>query len=206
MLRAWVTRHAAALFVSLALAGAARAEIVRDGATLILRESGCEARLEPAPNGGSLLFRPARCPTPLPVDGYLAPQLEAARVLLAEQAKAGPLPPLFHLAGGLGQYRELGQRIAAAAAADPGWDARRARPRTGPASPFVERLARAPGMLVELERLFAPFGLAPRLVSVEKVMVERADRIDKGVLLGYGIAPAARLPFDMIAWFRLEPR
>jgi hypothetical protein len=195
-------RRACALVLGLAVAAAAgpgRAETPapeRFAATAEVR--GCALDLAyPAPSADSLRLR-VGCPL------ALADLLEGWERLLAA---AGPeLPaPISIAMGRIVEYPWLAERLARAALADPGWDARRGRPRAGGENDYVAG-ALAQGLLAELAERFAAAGFALRVAGVEKVLIgDVAGFAELRALAEGGVDPAARLPFDAQLWLRIEP-
>lgn len=159
---------------------------------------GCALDLaHPTPAAESLRLR-VGCPLPL------ADLLAGVERLLAAAGDAFPGPASLAM-GRIVEYPWLAERLARAAHADAGWDARRGRPREGSENRYVADLLERARLLAELGERFAMAGLALRVGGVEKVLV--GDVGGFAALRGLaadGLDPRARLPFDAQLWLRVE--
>ncbi len=101
----------------------------------------------------------------------------------------------------------LSERLASAAARDPDWNVTTGKARHGHENAVVAALLERDGLVRETSAPFARYGLAVRSVSVEKVLVQRADALPfADRLRAAGVKDAARLPFDAQLWLTLERR
>lgn len=99
----------------------------------------------------------------------------------------------------------LSERLALAAARDPDWNATTGKARRGHENAVVAALLERDGLVRETSEPFARYGRAVRSVSVEKVLVQRADALPFAERLrAAGVKDAARLPFDAQLWLTLE--
>ncbi len=97
----------------------------------------------------------------------------------------------------------LSERLALAASRDPAWTG----PQGGRENAVVGALLQRDDLLRELAAPFARYGLVVTSVSVEKVLVSRADAVPfADRLRGAGVAPDARVPFDAQLWLRFGSR
>lgn len=188
----------AALAVSAGLASAEAPGPERFAASAEVR--GCALDLgHPTPADPSLRLR-VGCPLPL------VELLQGVERLLAVAGPELPVPASLAM-GRIVEYPWLAERLARAAQADPGWDARRGRPREGHENRYVAELLARERLLAELTERFASAGFVLRVAGVEKVLVGRAAEVPElRALAAEGGDPAARLPFDAQLWLRLEPR
>lgn len=185
---------------ALALAlGAAQPALAEERFAATAEVRGCALDLgHPTPATETLRLR-VGCPL------TLAELLEGVDRLLAT---AGPdLPrPVTLAMGRIVEYPWLSERLARAALADPGWDARHGRPRAGGENRYVATLLDERHLYAELGDRFAAEGLALRVAAVEKVLVgDVATFPELRSLADQGVDPAARLPFDAQLWLRIEP-
>jgi hypothetical protein len=96
----------------------------------------------------------------------------------------------------------LSERLALAAARDPAWKG----PQDGRENAVVGALLRRDDLVRELAAPFLRYGLVATAVSVEKVLVSRADALPfAGRLRAAGVAADARVPFDAQLWLRFAP-
>jgi hypothetical protein len=107
---------------------------------------------------------------------------------------------------GIGGYREMGPRLAAAAARSSLWDSETGRPRRGSLPEAVTRLFNESRAYSELARLVEELGYELRVSAVEKVVVVRVRDLDESTRasLGMGVPPDARLPFSAETYFTME--
>lgn len=129
------------------------------------------------------------------------------RILKRMIAEEPNLRTLFW--GRLGIWPEWSARLALAAAKSPGWDAKIGRPRLGRTSgAFIQELmAESEGLLFEeYKRTLAPMRVDIRVAGVEKVSIDRADRLDfwREKLVASGISGSDKLPYDCLLWFSVE--
>jgi len=99
----------------------------------------------------------------------------------------------------------LAFRLALAAHRSPHWDSVRGRPENGDPNGFVRSLANEAMIYPELRDAFRSFGLEIRVMSVEKVLIQRAAALpfyDR--LAPNGVRPADRLPIDGMTWFSIS--
>jgi len=180
--------------IGVAAAGARAGE--RFSATAEVR--GCALDLgHPSPADDSLRLR-VGCPL------ALADLLQGMDRLLATAGPDLPAPASLAI-GRIVEYPWLAERLARAALADPGWDARRGRPRAGGDERYVADTLERRRLLSELADRFAAEGLALRVAGVEKVLVgDVAGFPELRGLAADGVDPAARLPFDAQLWLRIE--
>jgi hypothetical protein len=99
--------------------------------------------------------------------------------------------------GRLVDFPWLSAELAARAAGDAGWDARKGRPAGKDPNAYVAAVLSRPAVSGALQSALAGSGYRLGPASVEKVLV--GDRRQRG-----GEGPAGRLPFDAMVWFRLE--
>jgi hypothetical protein len=125
--------------------------------------------------------------------------------LLATLFPDGTLPAAVRSlsAGRIETMPWLSERLALAASRDPSWKG----PQGGRENAVVGALLQRDELVRELAAPFARYGLVPTSVSVEKVLVARADALPfADRLRAAGVAPAARVPFDAQLWLRFAPR
>jgi hypothetical protein len=192
----------ARLLLALALAAAtpARAQQApRAGVVAAAEAGGCTLVLERAtPADDALRLRPG---CPLALDDLLAGVERLLAVAGADVARGGSLAM-----GRIVEYPWLAERLARAALAEPGWDARRGRPREGHENRFVADTLERRGLVAELAARLAAAGVSARVAGVEKVLVAPVGAAPElRALAQEGVDPAARLPFDAQWWLRVEP-
>ena len=100
--------------------------------------------------------------------------------------------------GRLVEYPWLSRFLAAQAAADPGWDAETGRPRSGDINTYVRTALFSPAGLELLRPVFAETGYRIMGVSVEKVLVAKAESLPE-----LGLAGMTRYPYDALTHLRL---
>jgi hypothetical protein len=124
-----------------------------------------------------------------------------ARLIAAWLAARGAdAPPLRGL--GLGRAVNLpwiSEHLARAALHEPRWDTARGRDRKGDINGLAAALLSQPAFLRRLDAPFAGSAWAVRAVSVEKVLVAKAQDILPG-------AGRGRVPFDAQVWLVIAPR
>lgn len=124
--------------------------------------------------------------------------------LLATLFPGGTLPDEVRSlsAGRIETMPWLSERLALAASRDPAWTG----PQGGRENAVVGALLRRDDLVGELATPFARYGLGLASVSVEKVLVSRADALPfANRLRAAGIAADARVPFDAQLWLRFAP-
>lgn len=97
-------------------------------------------------------------------------------------------------------------RLVLAAKRSAEWDAVKGAPRGGDVNGWVRKLANEALIYEELRPVFSQSGLDLRLSSVEKVLVQPAERLaffEK--LREGGVRAHDRVPFDFQAWFSVRP-
>jgi hypothetical protein len=100
----------------------------------------------------------------------------------------------------------MAERLALAAFQSPGWDRVEGRPRQGDLNNWTRALAMEASIYQELGSLFRDAGLEVHLASMEKVLVDRADRLPFfGALMAAGAQGSDKVPFDGQVWFSVGP-
>ena len=100
--------------------------------------------------------------------------------------------------------RDISIRLALGAHRSSEWDARRGDARNGNINGFVKDLANREMIYPELKELFGRFHQNIQVAYVEKVLVQRADKLSYyDRLKKQGVQPSDRLPFDCMTWFTI---
>lgn len=139
------------------------------------------------------------------LDAFAACQIDEptyARLLgdfLRPAGGLAPKPAVIAL-GRAEEFPWLSRALAAAALADPRWNASRGKPRGEDIYAFVTRLLMADAIRARLQTPLADAGLVITDVSVEKVLVRRV-----GDVLPDADAPSRRVPVDAQVWLHLAP-
>ncbi len=101
----------------------------------------------------------------------------------------GAIPPVLFWHGN-SSYPEFFKRVSSATAKSLLWDITTGRPFEGDKALAIIKIANEVRAYPELEKVFSRFGLAIKVSSVEKVLVD----------------PKTKLPYDFLLWFRLEKK
>jgi len=100
----------------------------------------------------------------------------------------------------------LPARLALAAARSAEWDKAKGAPRGGDVNGWVRKLANEAPIYEELRPVFSKSGLDIRLTSVEKVLVQPAERLEFFEKLREGgVRASDKVPFDCQTWFSVRP-
>lgn len=101
---------------------------------------------------------------------------------------------------------QMSTKLALAANASPQWDNQKGRPTSGHENNLLIKLANTPPIYPELSTMFAAHGYAIRISGIEKVFINRVDKLPIAkALTAKGIQPSLRLPYDCLTWFALSP-
>ncbi len=107
---------------------------------------------------------------------------------------------------GIGEYPELGTRIALAAVKSGKWNLRTGKPETGSSESAVHHLLADQSLFEELENLWATFGYKVSVRSVEKILIRRWREITPPGPKAPRVAQDARVPFGWAVLFHLESK
>ncbi len=100
--------------------------------------------------------------------------------------------------------RDMSIRLALAAHKSSGWDARRGDASNGDENGFVKAIANREMIYPELKELFGRFHQTIQVAYVEKVLVQRAEKLPYYDLLkAQGVQASEKLPFDCMTWFTI---
>lgn len=102
---------------------------------------------------------------------------------------------------------QMALKLAQAAHASPQWDNQNGRSTSGHENNLLIQLANTAPIYPELNTMFANHGYAVRISGIEKVFINRVDKLPIAeALTTKGIQPSARLPYDCLTWFALSPK
>lgn len=138
----------------------------------------------------------------LPLTEQAAGISKLLETVLAQEPDAS-----FHtlFAGRLSSFPGLSERLAAAAAHSPAWDAENGRGRTAQTSRAIAALGNEAGLFNEWQPVFRRFGRHLLVSSVEEVQVSRAaDLPFFKQLQQQGVSRADRLPYDCAVWLDIS--
>jgi hypothetical protein len=148
----------------------------------------------------------SQCPASLSEQLPLLTQLCAAYVSKDKDALA--LRALFWgrlLPDDLTGPPELSMRLALAAHASPGWDAKQGRAKNGRDYELARDLANSEMIYPELKQLFERFNKTIRISYMEKLCVLKARELPFfEQLQQHGVKAEEKLPFDALTWFAIQ--
>ena len=110
------------------------------------------------------------------------------------------------------QLDHFQKRLTLAAATSPKWDNKRGKAKGqerfqwGKSHALVVELVNESGALEELQTLFERYAVTVKLQSLEKLFIGQVDELPFGPwLIDQGVSKRAKLPYDAMFWFALEP-
>jgi hypothetical protein len=99
---------------------------------------------------------------------------------------------------------ELSFRLALAAHAFPGWDAKKGKAKNGSDNGVVKHLGNSTMIYPELKALFERLNKSIEIVYVEKVCAMKAKQLPYfEKLKEQGVKGEEKLPFDCLTWFSI---
>ncbi len=129
---------------------------------------------------------------------------ELLQAVLDDKKGSGPYHTLFWRRLYIAESNaanDMAMRLALAASESPKWDSEKGQFLEGYS---IVDLANDTMIYQELFDVFNKAGLNLKIVSVEKVLVARADKITfLSNLNDYGIKPEDKLPYDCMVWFSI---
>ncbi|WP_300453903.1 hypothetical protein [Accumulibacter sp.] len=166
---------------------------------LPLVAAACAPQIDEQPGADTASFRPHS-------DAFLRCEVSEStyREVIGRWLRARPAdaPPLRGLSLGRAfHFPWISRHLAESALRDGQWDARRGRPRHAGENRWVASTLSEPDFLVRLAIPFAGSPYAPVGVSVEKVLVGKAQEVAPDLAAGQ-----RRLPFDAQIWLTIDSR
>ncbi|MCP3874217.1 MAG: hypothetical protein GY699_13810 [Desulfobacteraceae bacterium] len=100
---------------------------------------------------------------------------------------------------------QMSERLAMAAYDSDLWDNTKGRPMSGHENTFCITLSNQSLIYPELSKVFFKHGYAIQVSGIEKVLIDRVDRLPfSKILKEKGMEDAIRLPFDGMTWFSIK--
>ena len=141
----------------------------------------------------------------LPAEGVAT--RASARLLVDMMKDIGALPAAGPYTLSIGRYPEFNARMAATAACSSDWDARRGRPLSQPAGPWLRKALAKGSAYSELAEALQAAGWRLRISSLESVLLCKAadiDFSDAPLDCAPSLAASARLPCGALVAFEID--